>query len=77
VLREVEKMAGEKRHINGAGIDRYLDERKRRGLTQLGILYWVVQRIQFAGVPAMGGPKLPDVDVNDAEIGLPKGLENG
>lgn len=75
VLREVGKMANAEKVIEDGGIARYLRERKK-GLTKRGILYWVVQRIQMAGVPFLGGVKLPEVDVDDEEIGLPPELEN-
>jgi hypothetical protein len=44
-------------------------KRNRDGLTREGILYWIVARYQFGGVPFIGGPKLPDVDVNMEGIG--------
>lgn len=75
VLRELERMTGgnggmvEPEHVN-----RYVASRPR-GLTRRGIVYWVVQRIQMAGVPFFGESKLPDVDVDDAEIGLPAWME--
>ena len=34
-------------------------------------------RIQFGGVPMIGGLKLPEVDVTDKEIGLPMEFETG
>lgn len=71
VLRECERVAS---YGNGGntidpdGIDRYLAAHKD-GLTKSGILYWVVSRIQFGGVPFLGGPKLPDVDMDEEGIG--------
>ncbi len=62
------------REVNEVGIKHYQKHRKK-GLTKHGLLYWLVQRITMAGVPFMGGPKLPEVDVDDPEIGLPDYLE--
>lgn len=58
--------------ISVPAISKYHSTRKR-GITKKGILYWGVQRIQYAGVPFIGGPKLPEV-VDDPEIGLPDEL---
>lgn len=76
VVREVKKLAGENNFIDGEGVERYLKLR-RKGLTRAGILYWVISRIQMANVPMVGGPPLPDVDVDDPEIGLPAVLREG
>ncbi len=73
VLREVRKMADDKGVIDTPGVDRHLKTR-RKGLTKNGIFYWVVSRMQMGGVPVIGGPKLPVVDENDPEIGLPADL---
>jgi len=74
IMRELERMADKKGVVSDASLERYLKTR-RLGLKRLGILYWVVQRIQLAGVPIVGGAKLPDVDVADREIGLPQFLK--
>jgi hypothetical protein len=76
VLREVAQMSENNTVTNGA-VKKYLTTRKRYGLTKRGILFWVVSRIQFGGVPFIGGSKLPMVDVNDKEIGLPVEFETG
>jgi hypothetical protein len=76
VLREIHKVKDERGVVGGGdSIKRYLATR-RRGLTKTGLLYWIVQRILFANVPLMNsdGP-LPDVDVDDPEIGLPKDMQ--
>jgi len=75
VLREIERMA-EGGVVTVDGMKRYLAAR-RRGLTKSGVRYWVVMRIQFGGMPLIGEPKLPDVDVRDAAIGLPACLGEG
>lgn len=68
VYREFEKLqncgGGE---INEQALKRYFVEH-RDGLTKSGILYWVVSRYQFGGVPFIGGPKLPEVDILEAGI---------
>lgn len=76
VLREVEQMAGPDRVVTPESVLRYKAARKK-GLTKNGIAYWVVSRLQFGGVPFFGGPKLPEVDVHDIEIGLPEVLREG
>jgi len=48
--------------IDGAAIETYLKKYKHDGLTRQGLLYWLVQRHQLAGVPYVGGEKLPAVD---------------
>lgn len=53
--------------IDETALDRYAREHKD-GLTKPGILYWLVQRYQFGGVPFVGGPKLPDVDMHEQGI---------
>lgn len=71
VLREVQKMTAGSAVTNN-GVKKYLMMRKKNGLTKQGVLFWVVSRIQFGGVPMIGGAKLPEVDVTDPEIGLPE-----
>ena len=71
IKREIRAMADETGTVSPTSIDRYLATR-RRGITKRGILYWVVQRIQLAGVPMVGGNPLPEVDVDDPEIRLPR-----
>lgn len=75
VLREVQKMA-DGNTVSPESLKRYQATRKK-GLTKTGILFWVVQRIQLAGAPFVGGAKLPEVDVDDKEIGLPECLREG
>lgn len=58
--------------IDDAGVKTYLKQR-RGGLTKLGVLYWLVDRIMFGGQPFIGGKKLPEVS-DDPAIGLPKHL---
>jgi hypothetical protein len=54
----------------------YLKTRKK-GLTRTGLLYWIVNRIQLAGLPFVGGPPLPAVDEKEPGLGLPAGLGEG
>lgn len=72
VLREMEKLAacggGNGTEITPEGVTAYLREH-RDGLTKSGIAYWVVSRYSFGGVPFVGGPKLPEVNVLDQAIG--------
>lgn len=52
-------------------VEAYLEARGRRGLTAEGLMFWMIGRYQFGGVPIVGcGPKLPAV-ADDPEIGLP------
>lgn len=75
VYREIEKIieagkgTGKPREITPEGIDRYVREWPTSGLTKRGILYWVLERITYGGVPFVGGPKLPDVDIDEPGIG--------
>ena len=68
------KLANDDGEIDKQALERYLRMR-RTGLTRRGIFYWVLERIQFGGVPIVGGRPLPDVDADDTEIGLPAWLE--
>lgn len=76
IHREIARLAGEEKCVDGPALDRYLKTRKK-GLTNEGILFWIVQRIQMAGVPFMGGAKLPDVREDDPEVSLPECLKEG
>ena len=76
VLREAKKMANADGRIEPEGVERYMATR-RNGLKKNGIAYWLISRIQLGGVPIVGGPKLPEVDVDDTEIGLPASLAEG
>jgi hypothetical protein len=62
-------MADENNVVKAKRIEEYRRSRKR-GLTQAGLAYWLLARIQLGGVPLIGGPKLPDVEEDDA-VGLP------
>lgn len=71
VLRECEKIASyDNNTISPKSLDVYF-KKHQDGLTRAGVMYWVIGRQQFAGVPFVGGPKLPKVDVSDVEIGRP------
>jgi hypothetical protein len=74
IRRELRQMADADGVIGKEGLQRYQKTRKK-GLTKHGILYWIVQRVQLAGVPMAGGLPLPEVDDSDKEIGLPSFLE--
>lgn len=76
ILREIQRLAGDNGEVSPLTVDAYLRSR-RRGLTRSGILYWIVQRIQFAGVPLIGGTPLPSVDHADATVDLPEHLKEG
>lgn len=74
INREFARMADDDGVIDVEGIERYQRER-RKGLTQQGLTYWVVSRLNFGGVPFIGGPKIPEVP-DDPEVGLPTYLED-
>lgn len=76
VKRELRRMADEKGVISPEGWQRYRQKRPKRGLTKTGMQWWAVARIAFAG-SILGGPKLPEVDIDDPEIGLPPTLVEG
>jgi len=74
VLREIEKILtySEDGHtITPEAVEAYLAENKG-GLTRGGVAYWVLSRIQFAGVPMLGEPALPVVDREMGGIGRPE-----
>lgn len=74
ILREVESMMDSTNYISEEAIKAYL-KRRRHGLTKKGILYWLVARIQFADMPLVGSPGLPDVE-EDEGVGLPHHLRD-
>lgn len=79
VMREMDTMASmsadpSQRRIDDQAVMTYLRERKG-GLTKSGILYWCYQRLHLSGVPRIGGPKLPEVNIDDTDIGLPTYLK--
>lgn len=77
ILREIRamaKLAALPNHIDQQAIDTYL-KRRKLGLTNQGIVYWLISRYQFGGAPLIGEPKLPEVDANDPEIDLPDYLK--
>lgn len=76
VMREIYSMRDETGTVTPETTKRYLQTRKK-GLKKTGLLYYIVQRIQLGGVAFLGGPKMPEVDVDDQEIGLPKELADG
>lgn len=76
VTREIKRMATADNTITPELATRYSAERKRHGLTKQGMRYWLIDRIQFGGVPFFGGPKFPDVE-DDPAIGLPEQLREG
>lgn len=70
VMRELSILAGlADGDIGEQHLNRYLCVR-RRGLTKLGIAYWLIQRYQLGGVPYVGGPRLPKAD-DSPDIALP------
>jgi hypothetical protein len=70
-MRKLEKFGGGE--ITKEAMIAYAKARKK-GLTKNGMLYWLIQRVQFGHVPMLGGPPLPSVDEKDMEIGLPEEL---
>lgn len=73
VNREFYAILGDRKKIDAAGLKAYEATRKG-GLTKSGILFWVLQRLAFGGVPMIGCSKIPEVE-DDPEIGLPPQLE--
>lgn len=77
VTREIEKM----RHMAMAAndgdeeiipdiVESYLRENPK-GLSKLGVQYWLIHRILLSGVPMIGGPPIPAIKqslVQDAEL---------
>ena len=74
ILRELDLLKRPDRQpIEPEDADRYLATRKK-GFTKMGLLYYLISRMSMGGVPFLGGPKLPSVNVDDEEIGLPNYL---
>jgi len=61
--------------VTDDGIIEYKKRFKQSRITVVGFMYWVFERIQMAGVPIIGGKKLPEVDHSDEAIGLPESLK--
>jgi hypothetical protein len=76
VLRELKDASNESSVLTPESMNAYLKTRKN-GITKSGFRYWILERIQMGGVPYFGGPKLPSVDVDDPEVGLPEELARG
>lgn len=79
VLREfaaLQKIAAERGSdtIDAQDTKTYL-KRRKKGLKRSGLVYWLVSRYQLGGVPVVGGPKLPDVDMDDQAVGFPAAME--
>lgn len=72
-IRDIAQMGAEKNYIDDQAIDAYLKKRKT-GLTNKGILYWLILRYQFGGTP-LGDRPLPDVNEDDVDIDLPAYLK--
>jgi hypothetical protein len=68
VQRELRKMAGSDGVVRDESVAAYL-KNHRDGLTKLGVLYWAIKRTQLAGVPVIGGPSMPAMDLDNPEIG--------
>ncbi len=77
VKREMGKIAAyapDGRTLDVEQVEQYKKARKK-GLTRTGLAYWLVSRLGLGGVPFVGGPVLPDVDVEDKRVSLPVFLE--
>jgi hypothetical protein len=77
VIRELELMAtmgNEPGNITPEALDEY-GRRRKKGLSKMGIMYWLVSRVQMGGQPIFGGPKLPEVNTEDKDIDLPAYLK--
>jgi hypothetical protein len=75
IFREMERMKGPNDLVDGDSTKAYLKSR-RKGLTKTGIMYWLISRFKMGDTPFFGEGKLPNVDVDDPEIGLPEYLES-
>lgn len=76
VMREIHQMKDAEGVVSNEGVLAYL-KRRKKGITKMGVVGWIVGRIQHGGVPFIGGPKMIEVDVGDEEIGLPDYLKEG
>jgi hypothetical protein len=71
-LRALEA-AIEKAGDDKQGVEIYLKSRKYV-LSRRGLLHWLVGRYQMGGTPFGTGPKLPIVNEDNADVGLPEYL---
>lgn len=76
VMREIHQMKDAEGVVSNDGVLAYL-KRRKKGITKMGVVGWIVSRIQHGGVPFIGGPKMIEVDVTDEDIGLPDYLKEG
>lgn len=77
VTRELKKLSDEHGVVTPESVDAYLARRKN-GITKRGMRYWLIQRIHMALPPPFGDGPIPgDLAIDDPEIGLPTGLEDG
>ena len=76
VWRELRKLqqAATGETVGKEHVAAYLAENKRSGLTEAGLMHWLVGRMQLGGTVFGTGPKLPTVTVaqlDDPEVGRP------
>ncbi len=75
IIRELKRLEalGTNGVIDQMAITKYMATRKR-GLTRTGLVYWIMQRVQFAGT-LLGKQPLPEVNWEDPAIDLPDWLK--
>src|SRR5579864_1339428 len=66
ILREVNRMS-DNNVMTPESADAYFASRRKGIKKGTGALYWLISRIKLGGT-VMGGPKLPEVDVDDPAI---------
>jgi hypothetical protein len=73
-MQQMAAYAADGKTIGPEEVDAYLAKRKK-GLTKPGIIYWLISRLQFGGVPYLGDRPLPKVNIDCDRIALPTFLE--
>lgn len=78
VMRELTELAGGVGgEITRERISAHFHDRPQSGFSVQGLNFWLVARMQLAGQPLIGGPPVPEVDVDDPEVLLPEWLRQG
>lgn len=71
-MRELQKIASYSDDGETIDVDawRAYQSDNPQGMTRDGLIYWGVERYQFAGMPFVGGKPLPKVDLDDPRISV-------
>lgn len=73
IVRELLRLAKGGTLVGKQHIDNYLLDRPQ-GLTRTGLAYWLIQRASPLAGTLLGGRPLPEIEAEDAAVGLPAHL---